>query len=169
MFLRSHLRGVGAAVNLRMDGGWVVQSAGKSCGTGCAKAGEFLNIGYADFDLRHIRLKLHQVAVGRRAAVNPQFRQENTCILRHSVHKVGNLVRNALNARFNDLGFACRAGDARQQTRGLAVPIGCAKTCERWYKVGFIGRVGSTGQHLALASDANSATSFFSHVMTAPV
>lgn len=78
----------------------IVDSGGNAGHISGAHARKFLKFGNLHGNIGDIALELHEIAVGGRPSVHPDYRNVKSGILSHELNEVGNLIGNALHAGF---------------------------------------------------------------------
>lgn len=99
-FRRISLLSVGCMGNVVIDVLRIVDSGGNAGHISGAHARKFLKFGNLHGNIGDIALELHEIAVGGRPSVHPDYRNVKSGILSHELNEVGNLIGNALHAGF---------------------------------------------------------------------
>src|ERR1700739_2251148 len=75
-------------------------------------------------------LELHEAVVGGSPAVHAQLFYRIARVTTHGVEQVGYLVRNALYCRAGNMPSGCAAGDSKNGSASVGIPVGCAQANE---------------------------------------
>lgn len=154
-FSRISLLCVGCMGNVVIDVLRIVDSGGNAGHISGAHARKFLKFGNLNRNIGDIALELHEIAVGGRPSVHPDYQNVKSGILSYELNEVGNLIGNALHAGFYQFLPSGGSGDACEHSGGLTVPIRGAEPCERGYKIGPVFRIGLFCQGAGFAGIGN--------------
>lgn len=106
---------------------------------GRAQRRRFHTAGALDFEVADVGHGLHEVVVGRRAAVHPERLHGDAGVRRHGAEDVVDLIADAVQRGADDVVLVAAPGEAHDGAAGVLVPVGRAEAGEGRHDVTAVG------------------------------
>lgn len=118
---------------------------------GRAQRRRFHAAGALDFEVADVGHGLHEVVVGRRAAVHPERLHGDAGVRRHGAEDVVDLIADAVQRGADDVVLVAAPGEAHDGAAGVLVPVGRAEAGEGRHDVTAVGVLDLLGHILGVA------------------
>ena len=99
----------------------------------------FHTAGALDFEVADVGHGLHEVVVGRRAAVHPERLHGDAGVRCHGAEDVVDLIANAVQRGADDVVLVAAPGEAHDGAAGVLVPVGRAEAGEGRHDIAAVG------------------------------
>ena len=118
---------------------------------GRAQRRRFHAAGTLDFEVADVGHGLHEVVVGRRAAVHPERLHGDAGVRRHGAEDVVDLIADAVQRGADDVVLVAAPGEAHDGAAGVQVPVGRAESGEGRHDIAAVGVLHLLGHILGVA------------------